>query len=175
MGGLAPEQHALLVRAEAALEEEAAALRAEERAEAQAEELPLGVCVEETEADDDVADAMEPVGFAAANAAHATDLHRCQLRIDAIMAEMAALPDDELLDDVQRKLRMAQLMAREIGVNEIGAKCDASELQAEGVVLRMPDLLVFTLADVMNFKLLHCDKDFDRPLKLKQFARLRVK
>jgi predicted nucleic acid-binding protein len=50
----------------------------------------------------------------------------------------------------------------------------AGQLQAEGVVLRMPDLLVFTLADVMNFKLLHCDKDFDRPLKLKQFARLRV-
>jgi predicted nucleic acid-binding protein len=50
----------------------------------------------------------------------------------------------------------------------------AGQLQAEGVVLRMPDLLVFTLADVMNFKLLHCDKDFDRPLKLKQFTRLRV-
>jgi predicted nucleic acid-binding protein len=51
---------------------------------------------------------------------------------------------------------------------------NAGKLHAEGIVLRMPDLLVITLADVMDFKLLHCNKDFDRPLKLKQFARLRV-
>ena len=50
----------------------------------------------------------------------------------------------------------------------------AGTLHAEGVVLRMPDLLVLALADAMNFQLLHCDKDFDRPLRLKRFARLRL-
>jgi len=50
----------------------------------------------------------------------------------------------------------------------------AATLHAAGIVLRMPDLLVLTVAEAMDFKLLHCDKDFDRPLKLKPFARLRV-
>ena len=162
MGGLAPEQRALLVRAEAALEEEAAALRAEERAEAQAEELPRGVCVEETEADDAVADVMEPAEFAAANDAHV--LLRCQLRIDAMMAEMAALPDDVLLDDVQRKLRMAQLMVR-----EIGAKCDAHELQAQGVAAascaaEASDMLPVDTEQTAIGRLLRADPLLPRPL-----------
>lgn len=50
----------------------------------------------------------------------------------------------------------------------------AGKLHAEGVVLRMPDLLVFTLADALDMKLLHCDKDFERALKLKAFSRLRI-
>ena len=50
----------------------------------------------------------------------------------------------------------------------------AATLHAAGIVLRMPDLLVLTMAEAMDFRLLHCDKDFDRPLKLKPFARLRV-
>ena len=51
---------------------------------------------------------------------------------------------------------------------------NAGLLHAGGAVLRMSDLLVLTLADVMDFKLLHCDKDFERPLKMKQFSRLRL-
>ena len=50
----------------------------------------------------------------------------------------------------------------------------AATLHTAGIVLRMPDLLVLTMAEAMNFRLLHSDKDFDRPLKLKPFARLRV-
>jgi predicted nucleic acid-binding protein len=54
------------------------------------------------------------------------------------------------------------------------AEQNAVRLHAAGVVLRMPDLLVLTLADSADLKLLHCDKDFDRALKLKDFARLRI-
>lgn len=50
----------------------------------------------------------------------------------------------------------------------------AGRLHSHGVVLRMADLLVLTTADAADLKLLHCDKDFDRALKLKEFARLRV-
>lgn len=51
---------------------------------------------------------------------------------------------------------------------------NAATLHAAGVVLRMPDLLVLTMAEALDCRLLHCDKDFDRALKLKPFARLRV-
>jgi predicted nucleic acid-binding protein len=54
------------------------------------------------------------------------------------------------------------------------AEQNAIRLHAAGVVLRMPDLLVLTLADATGCKLLHCDKDFDRALKQRDFARLRV-
>jgi predicted nucleic acid-binding protein len=54
------------------------------------------------------------------------------------------------------------------------AEQNAVRLHAAGVVLRMPDLLILTLADTADLKLLHCDKDFDRALKLKDFARLRL-
>ena len=54
------------------------------------------------------------------------------------------------------------------------AEKNAVTLHAAGVVLRMPDLLVLTMADDADLKLLHCDKDFDRALKLKEFARLRL-
>jgi predicted nucleic acid-binding protein len=50
----------------------------------------------------------------------------------------------------------------------------AATLHASGVVLRMPDLLVLTMAQATDSRLLHCDKDFDRALKLRPFARLRV-
>jgi len=51
---------------------------------------------------------------------------------------------------------------------------NAATLHAAGVVLRMPDLLVLTLAQATDSRLLHCDKDFERALKLRSFARLRV-
>jgi predicted nucleic acid-binding protein len=54
------------------------------------------------------------------------------------------------------------------------AEQTAGRLHAAGVVLRMPDLLILTLADATDFQLLHCDKDFDRALNLKEFARLRI-
>jgi predicted nucleic acid-binding protein len=54
------------------------------------------------------------------------------------------------------------------------AERHAIRLHAAGVVLRMPDLLVLTLADATGCKLLHCDKDFDRALKLRDFSQLRV-
>lgn len=54
------------------------------------------------------------------------------------------------------------------------AEQHAARLHDAGVVLRMPDLLILTLADVADRKLLHCDKDFDRALKLRDFARLRL-
>ena len=54
------------------------------------------------------------------------------------------------------------------------AEQNALRLHAAGVVLRMPDLLILTLADSADLKLLHCDKDFDRALKLRDFARLRI-
>jgi predicted nucleic acid-binding protein len=50
----------------------------------------------------------------------------------------------------------------------------AALLHAAGVVLRMPDLLVLTMAEATDSRLLHCDKDFDRALKLRPFARLRL-
>jgi len=56
----------------------------------------------------------------------------------------------------------------------IRAERNARRLHAAGVVLRMPDLLVLTLADAADLQLLHCDKDFDRAMNLKEFARLRV-
>jgi predicted nucleic acid-binding protein len=54
------------------------------------------------------------------------------------------------------------------------AEQNAGRLHAAGVVLRMPDLLILTLADAADLKLLHCDQDFDRALKLRDFARLRL-
>ena len=54
------------------------------------------------------------------------------------------------------------------------AEQNALRLHAAGVVLRMPDLLIMTLADAANLKLLHCDTDFDRALKLGDFARLTI-
>ena len=54
------------------------------------------------------------------------------------------------------------------------AEQNAVRLHAAGVVLRMPDLLILTLADTADLKLLHCDKDFDSALKLRDFARLRI-
>jgi predicted nucleic acid-binding protein len=54
------------------------------------------------------------------------------------------------------------------------AEQNAIRLHAAGVVLRMPDLLILTLADATDCKLFHCDKDFDRALKLRDFAHLRV-
>jgi predicted nucleic acid-binding protein len=56
----------------------------------------------------------------------------------------------------------------------IRAGRNAERLHAAGVVLRMPDLLVLTLADALDLKLLHCDKDFDRALRLRDFVRLGV-
>lgn len=50
----------------------------------------------------------------------------------------------------------------------------AQSLHKEGIILRMPDLLVLTLAHMEDLKLLHTDQDFDRPLKLKAFSRLRM-
>jgi predicted nucleic acid-binding protein len=50
----------------------------------------------------------------------------------------------------------------------------AATLRAAGVVLRMPDLLVLTMAEMSDCGLLHCDHDFDRALKLRPFARLRA-
>jgi len=54
------------------------------------------------------------------------------------------------------------------------AEQNAGRLHGAGVVLRMPDLLVLTLADAADLKLLHCDRDFDRALKLRDFARLKL-
>jgi predicted nucleic acid-binding protein len=54
------------------------------------------------------------------------------------------------------------------------AEQNAGRLHAAGVVLRLADLLILTLADATDLQLLHCDKDFDRALHLKEFARLRV-
>ena len=54
------------------------------------------------------------------------------------------------------------------------AEQNARRLQAAGVVLRMPDLLVLTLADAADVTLLHCDQDFDRACKRREFARLQV-
>ena len=54
------------------------------------------------------------------------------------------------------------------------AEQNAARLHAAGVVLRMPDLLVLTLADAADLKLLHCDKDFGRAFKLRDFARLKI-
>jgi len=56
----------------------------------------------------------------------------------------------------------------------IRAEQTAGRLHAAGVVLRMPDLLILTLAEATGLQLLHCDKDFDRALNLKEFARLRI-
>ena len=54
------------------------------------------------------------------------------------------------------------------------AEQNAVRLHAAGVVLRMPDLLILTLAGETDCKLLHCDKDFDRALKLRDFTRLKI-
>lgn len=51
----------------------------------------------------------------------------------------------------------------------------AAVLHSAGVVLRMPDLLVLTQAEALGLKLLHCDRDFDRALRLKPFAGLRIR
>ena len=57
---------------------------------------------------------------------------------------------------------------------EIWEKAEAAavRLHQSGVVLRAADLLILTVADLADLKLLHCDRDFDRALKLKAFARL---
>ena len=52
------------------------------------------------------------------------------------------------------------------------AETTAAELHQSGVMLRVADLLILTVADLADLKLLHCDRDFDRALKLKAFARL---
>jgi len=54
------------------------------------------------------------------------------------------------------------------------AEQNAVRLHSAGVVLRMPDLLILTVADIADLKLLHCDKNFARALKLNDFSRLRV-
>lgn len=54
------------------------------------------------------------------------------------------------------------------------AEQNAAILHAAGVVLRMPDLLVLTIADAADLKLLHCDKDFDRAFKQRDFVRLKI-
>lgn len=51
---------------------------------------------------------------------------------------------------------------------------NAATLHAAGVILRMPDILVLTTAEASDCRLLHCDRDFDRALRLKSFARLRM-
>ena len=50
----------------------------------------------------------------------------------------------------------------------------AARLREKGRFLSAPDLLVFTVAQRLGAKLLHCDSDFDRVLELPEFAPMRL-
>lgn len=78
--------------------------------------------------------------------------------------------EKEHLDDIRAATRWLEPVA---DLWERAAQ-HAAVLHSAGVVLRMPDLLVLTQAEALGLRILHCDRDFDRALKLKPFVGLRV-